>query len=144
MTLVCDRDPLKTIPSGFFRAPDNKGIAAVIFSNSHTSAKFSRIGYQMGYAPPGLRMIRWGSCFDADPRALAPLDFAYEVGTTAERWADGLVVMHNPNAMYPLDRRLFKGLTQMWERDGRLNVDMAEFHVYSSVTDTWLESPPAQ
>jgi hypothetical protein len=125
----------KTIPSGFFRGDENQAIAAVIFSNSHTVAKFNRMGYQLGYAPTDLRMVRWGYRFDPDPGALEPLEFAYEVGTVTERWADGLVVMHNPNAVYPLSRDLFRGLSQTWEDDGWLNVDRSVPHIYTSVMD---------
>jgi hypothetical protein len=129
------RSSTKTVPSGFFRGEENEGIAAVIFSNSHTTAKFSRLGLELGYAPKGHRLVRWGYCFDPDPNALEPQEFAYEVGTSGEPWANGLVVLHNPNARYSLDRGLFRGVSQMWENEGRLNADMAVPHVYTSVTD---------
>jgi hypothetical protein len=50
----------KSVPSGFFQGTENEGIAAVIFSNSHTTGKFNRIGYQRGYAAAGYKMVRWG------------------------------------------------------------------------------------
>jgi hypothetical protein len=142
------RGPTKTVPSGFFRGTENEAIAAVIFSNSHTTGKFNRIGYQLGYARNDLKMVRWGYRFDPDPGALEPQEFAYEVSSVTERWADGLVIMHNPDALYPLDRGLFSEVTQIWEEEGWPRVDMASPHIYTSVTDLWFESarprkPPA-
>lgn len=128
------RSSTKTIPSGFFRGVENEGIAAVIFSNSHTTAKFNRMSLLAGYAPKRLRLVRWGYAFDPDPDALAPQEFAYEVGTWEEPWSNGLVVMHNPNARYPLDRAFFRGVSQYWENEGRSNSDLVNPHIYSSQT----------
>lgn len=126
----------KTVPSGFFQSPDNEAISAVIFSNCHTTAKFNRIGFERGFAVPGSRMFRSGYKFNSDPGALKPEEFSYEVGSSNEGWAHGLVVMHNPRARHPLDRGMFHGLTQTWEEDHSLRVDMADPHIYSSWTQS--------
>jgi hypothetical protein len=124
----------KRIPSGFFRQPENSHVSAVIFSNSHTVAKFNRMGVLAGLAPEGISYFRFGYGFDPDPDSLQPQSFMYEVGSEPETWAEGLVVIHNPNATVPLGRTAFDGLTQVWEEDGVLMYDVSAAHIFTSVT----------
>lgn len=124
---------VKTIPSGFFNFPGAEQVSAVLFSNSGTVAKFHRQAFDAS-VDRSYRLVRHGFC--PDPRATSPLPqpFAYIVGEVEEPWSEGLVAMHNPNAMHPLSRGFFQGVTQWWLRDGELDVSAPSFHPFSSVT----------
>jgi hypothetical protein len=54
----------KTIPYGFFDQPDAEHVSALLFSNSGTHAKFSRMGYQSGFGTDVLKIQRFGRSFD--------------------------------------------------------------------------------
>lgn len=134
----------KTIPSGFFLDRNHDGISAVILSNSHTTGKFNRIGYQRGHAIKGHRMYRAGLQFDhTEGFTPLPQEFRYEVGAWREGWAHGLVVIHNPNAARPLNRGAFSGLSQMWEADDWMQAEMADPHIFTSVTQSTMSEPNA-
>lgn len=94
----------KTINSGFFDQPDTENVSAVIFSNSGTISKFSRMGMLAGFGSPKLRLIRVGTAFNRDPNATSPLPFKYLVNDPRydENWSEGLDVWHNPKAKVPL------------------------------------------
>jgi hypothetical protein len=131
----------KAIPSGFFHLPDAQHVSAVLFSNAGTTAKFNRMGHQGKYRASNLRMFRLGDCFDADPRALEPLPFRYEVGSGEyeEPWSDGVTVFHNPNASCPLTPDVFDdGVCQYWMNAGAMICKMPSFHAYSSKTALML------
>ncbi|MBK3647737.1 hypothetical protein [Streptomyces sp. MBT33] len=69
-----------TIPSGLFALPEAAHLAAVIFSNSATIAKFHRMGTERGYGPEDVALLRYGSVLDPDPGAVRPRHHAYVVG----------------------------------------------------------------
>src|SRR5205085_4716286 len=112
----------KTISSGFFLQPDAENISAVIFSNSGTWPKFSRMGFQAGYHRGNVTMFRQGFCHDADPRASEPAKFFYVVGDGShnEKWGEGLEVFHNPKARIALPREYFPDAADHVLRDGVL------------------------
>ncbi|MFG1663819.1 hypothetical protein [Streptomyces sp. Y7] len=69
-----------TIPSQLFAQPEAAHLAAVIFSNSATVAKFHRMGTERGYGPDDVALLRYGSVLDPDPGADRPRPHAYVVG----------------------------------------------------------------
>jgi hypothetical protein len=122
---------------GFFDRPEAKWISAIIFSNSGTIAKFSRYAAIKGWHPESIRaVVRSGICFDPDPNAFTPRQFAYRVGEDGwdENWAQGLVVMHNPHANYPL-QELFADIMEfhITEHGGLAHTE-PYFHPYWSIT----------
>jgi hypothetical protein len=132
----------KVIPSGFFNQPGAEQISAVLFSNSGTVGKFTRMGYQQGIAADRLWVGRYGYRANTDPDASLPLFFAEEVGNRPERWSDGMVVFHNPNARYPLpDAMLSKVAVNYALIDERIQHTSSPFHVFSSQTFT-VTAPP--
>ena len=136
------RDGEKVIPSGFFGQKDAQKISAILFSNSGTAAKFSRMGYQQGIATERLWMGRYGLRADNDPDAAEPNFFAEEVGSRHERWSDDLVVFHNPNAEIPLpDEALGNVAVQYALIDGQIRHTLKPFHVFSSQTITLIPPP---
>jgi hypothetical protein len=119
--LIVEQVPLKSheyngksIESGFFGLPDSENIAAVLFSNAGTLAKFDRMGVCAGFGAEGHAYIRTGYRTDPDPNAEVGIGFVEIVGseTYSEGWADELQVFHNPHANIPLPFECFGPLTQ--------------------------------
>lgn len=127
----------KAIPSGFFAQPGAEEISAVLFSNSGTAGKFSRMGYQEGIGRDRIWMGRYGMVANNDPDAAAPSFFVDEVGNRTERWSEGLVVFHNPQAARPLPDEAFGDTTVQYALvDGEIRHTTSPFHVFSSQTLT--------
>jgi hypothetical protein len=104
----------KTIPSGFFNQPETEHVSAVLFTNSGTSAKFSRMGYQSGYGNKALNISRWGRSYNPDPSAMDSTLFSYDLDDPpiVEKWGQGLVVLHNPKSVCPLPDDFFDSVIQ--------------------------------
>ncbi len=126
----------KEIPSGFFFQPDTENISAVLFSNSATISKFNRIGLLAGFGNENIKLIRKGYCYDHDPNATDSQIFTHEIeqGKHLEPWGEGISILHNPNALYPLDPNLFPSVAHVFMEDGIIKSVMPEFFPYSSVT----------
>ena len=123
----------KSIPSGFFSFDAAENISAVLFNNSGTVAKFHRKAFDPAMDRT-YRLLRHGLCPDPRPESPLPQPFAYIVGEVEESWREGTVLLHNPNARYPIEHSFFEGTTQWWFKDGDFNVDVAEFHPFNSET----------
>ena len=110
----------KTIETGFFDLPDAENISAVIFSNAGTLSKFDRMGIAAGYIPEGYKYFRTGFKLNPDPDAVHPNFFYEEIGGDeyTEFWSDELQVFHNPNALIPLNEKVFEGVTQHFFKGG--------------------------
>ncbi len=126
----------KVIPSNFFGQPDTEHISAVLFTNSGTSAKFSRMGYQHGYSNNHVDITRTGFFWNTDPETMDPTFFSYNLvePPLVETWGQGLVISHNPDAMHPLPRDFFVGAVQEGVEDGKLVASAMGFHPLSSMT----------
>lgn len=126
----------KVIPSNFFAQPDAEYISAILFSNSGTIPKFGRMGYQAGYHRGNIEMIRTGFCFNPDPNSAEPINFTYELDTPPvdEKWGQGLVVIHNPNALHPIPLDYFFDAAQNYLKNGAIAADVPPFHPFQSIT----------
>lgn len=115
----------KEIPSGFFDLPDAENISAVLYSNSGTIAKFSRMGLLAGFGSDRVSLVRASFEFDPSPGATRPrrLRKLVKAPSYQEAWADDIEVFHNPRATVTLAMELLPGLVhyQILE-DGRLVV----------------------
>lgn len=123
----------KKIPSGFFSFPDAENISAVLFNNSGTVAKFHRKAFDPR-VDRSYRLLRHGLCPDPRPESPLPQPFAYIVGEVEEPWCEGTIILHNPNARYPIDESFFKATVQWWLRNGDFDVDAPELHPFNSTT----------
>lgn len=126
----------KKIPSGFFEQKDTENISAIIFTNTCETNKFNRMGQQGKYYDKDLIIMRTGSANNNVPDG-APNFFRHHVmpGSTNETWSEGVSILHNPNAKFPLDRTLFKGVRQIWmNAEGKLDGEMPEFYPFNSIT----------
>ena len=131
----------KRIPSGFFATPDAEHVSAVIFSNSGTVAKLNRMGAQSRVGCEAItRMFRVGLAYDHAPDAAVPKLFHYQIGEHQETWGEGLSVIHNPRALFPVDESLFPGTAQYFADGETIYAHMPAFHPFGSVTYTFLRS----
>ncbi|WP_342538569.1 hypothetical protein MKY15_21745 [Sporosarcina sp. FSL K6-1540] len=127
----------KKIPSGFFQQPNAENISAILFSNSGTTAKFKRMGYQNGLYSKFIKIIRNGFEYDYKPGATSPKSFTYDLDERDdETWGEGLVICLNPYAKYPLPHDIFPDAAQCYMFDGNIVSDIFGFHPYNSTTHT--------
>lgn len=126
----------KSIPSGFFEQENTENVSAIIFANTCETNKFNRMGQQGKYYDEDLIIVRTGSAYNNTPDDPANY-FQHHVhpGNTIEMWSEGVSILHNPKAKYPLDRKLFEGVRQIWTTpDGKLDGEMPEFYPFNSIT----------
>lgn len=128
----------KVIPSNFFGQPDREQVSAVMFTNSGTRAKFTRMGYQHGIGADNYDVSRFGYCYNPNPDAKDPTYFSYSLAEPplVESWGQGLVIFHNPNALNPLPRNFFAEAVQMYVEEGEVKADHPGWHPFSSKTIT--------
>lgn len=126
----------KTIPSNFFEQPGTEHISAVVFTNSGTHAKFTRMGYQQGLGNDHFEIIRRGFSYTPDPNAKDATFFSYSLSQPpmVEWWGQGVVVHHNPNALFPVPKDFFPGALQAYIEDGRYKADIPDWHPFVSQT----------
>lgn len=129
----------KTIPSFFFGQPDTENISAVLFANSGTNAKFSRMGYQHGYGSDEVEMSRTGYCYTPDPNARDSTYFSYNMrdAPVVETWGQGLVVMHNPNCLHPIPPDFFPDAVQATLIEGNVICFHRAWHPFASMTESY-------
>jgi hypothetical protein len=124
--------------SGFFRLPDADHVSAVIINPQGTLPKFNRMGYLAGFGNRRIRMTRWGVARgELNPNNPMPVHFAHEVHKPgySESWVEGMVVLHNPHALIPLDPNLIPGAShEFLQPDGRIMSLIPEFHPLFSTT----------
>lgn len=132
----------KEIPSGFFFQPQAEHISAVLFSNSGTISKFTRMGKIAGFGDPSVRVVRMGTRHTHDPNAALPTPFLHDVrpGGRSETWGEGLSVYHNPNAAIPLPETFFPSIAHHRFDNGQIRSHLPEFHPYGSVTQLFIPS----
>ena len=128
----------KTIPSNFFALPDAEHVSAIVFTNSGTHAKFSRMGYQHGIECDEIEMTRFGLCYSPHPDAMDPTFFSYNLDEPpfVEPWGQGLVVMHNPRCRHPLPLDYFVDAVQAKMEAGKLVTEHHAWSPFSSTTVT--------
>ncbi len=111
----------KEIPSGFFDLEGSENISAVLWTNSGTVPKFTRMAIKGPYPDDDVSIVRFGNMIDHDPNAHLPLPFAFIVGdedAPPETWGTGANLFHNPHAKHPVPLGLFETVTDSTYVDG--------------------------
>jgi len=127
----------KVIPSGFFNLPDSEQVSGILFSNSGTISKFNRMGILNGFGTGKVLSIREGTKMNHDPNATMPQYFRVVVNSAGyeETWTEGISVLHNPNALRPLDPDTLPGAAHLFiQDDGQLVSHTPDFFPFGSVT----------
>lgn len=124
------------LPSGFFNQPETEHISAVLFSNSATLSKFSRMGKLAGLGNPEVIMFRAGLKHDFNPNADKPIGFVADVepGKYSEDWTEGVQLFHNPHALLPIPPRIFTRCAHHFIRDGQRVAISSGGFIHSSHT----------
>ncbi|WP_298190556.1 hypothetical protein [Novosphingobium sp.] len=130
-------------PSGFFDLPLAENVSAVIVNPLGTLTKFNRMGQIAGFGDPRVRMVRVGlargELNQDDPK---PFPFEHNVSAPdyQESWVEGMVVLHNPRALIPLDPNQIPGANHEFLRpDGRIMSLLPDFQPYTSQTAITLD-----
>ncbi len=136
----------KEIPTHFFGQPDTENISAVLFTNSGTHGKFSRMGYHHGFGCDVVDMSRSGFWFNPNPHAMDPTFMVYNMDEPpfVESWGQGLTVFHNPDCRHSLPRDFFVHAIQGYVDDGRFVADHCGWHPYMTKTQTIFLGPSKQ
>lgn len=126
----------KTIESGFFYLTGAEMISAVIHNPTATLSKFNRMGRLAKFGSRDVKMIRRGIAYDPDPDASAPRSYVQNIDDPgySETWCEGLNVFHNPQAVHPLDHRVFPyAMHHRLDGDQILHT-IPPFHPYNAET----------
>ncbi len=121
----------KTIKSGWFGDEEAAFISAVMWSNTGTVGKFNRMAASLGLGASGWEIHRFGTQLDPRPGATEPARFIERVEPGGEPWEEGMVIMHNPNAKFPLPVSAFSGVTQMSQVGNALSIDLVGRQIYN-------------
>ncbi len=126
----------KVIPSKFFGQPDTENISAILFTNSGSNGKFARMGYQTGYGTDKVGITRTGFCHNPDPDAMDPTFFSYSMdfAPLVESWGEGMVILHNPDCLYPIPKDFFVDAVQTYIEKGQIKSDYLGWHPFTSQT----------
>ncbi|MBX3156769.1 MAG: hypothetical protein KF773_12255 [Deltaproteobacteria bacterium] len=137
----------KVVRSGFFDQPETERVSAVLFTNAGTVAKFSRMGYLAGVGGRDVHILRRGTAYDPDPDAMLPRFFQYDLDAAPHRetWGEGLVCVHNPNALHPLPDKYFPDAVDSRLEDRQVISNYQGWHPVASITnvvhDRWRQKP---
>lgn len=125
----------RTIKSNFFGHPNNKHVSAILLSTGATLPKFNRMGRIAGLKSPNSFAMVEGMRTDKNAIVEPFVAFA-EHPSYKESWSDGIFIFHNPNAIYPLEERLFPRAIHVYRNDeGILQCIPPNFIVSSR---TWM------
>ncbi|HGY1597920.1 TPA: hypothetical protein ACNVTV_005794, partial [Citrobacter freundii] len=126
-------DCLKSDPkirAGLFNSHDNIALSAVIFSNSATLSKLSRVPVSSGALIKGYRYIRIGEFANDSAGALRGIPFSMDVASdqyrrlwepySYEPWTSEIEIFHNPNAENPINSTLFPEATHWLPVNGEI------------------------
>jgi hypothetical protein len=125
--------------SPFFELPRASNISGILFSNTGTIGKFSRLAFQRGYDNDRVHSFYYSGSY-ADPRVdgLGIGQFSIELQNKEPReftdeWQFGATVFLNHNAKISFPEGFFGGMTQRkyTHEDGLLRI-MAPFHPYNA------------
>lgn len=126
--------------SDFFHREDTEQVSAVMFVNTGTSSKFTRMRYQLSPASyPAIHSVQRGGFYIPRGDAKPPLDvFHYWVGDPqwTETWSQGICIFHNPEPLIALSHEVFPGTKQLLWSEGMCRSEGPAFHPEASLTVT--------
>jgi hypothetical protein len=133
----------KVIPSNFFASEEVENLSAIVWCNQFTISQFFRIAAAREGLPHRVHAATvsgFRSAFDG----YTAEEFEYAVGDDTairERWARGVTVFLNPNALWPLPGNMLACTSTFSVRDGRLVRDVSGFH--SLISSMFVACDPA-
>jgi len=121
------------IPAGFFNQKDVENISAILCSTTGTIGKFNRMGKQAGLGSEKSTIIRQGTCHNFELNAVEPNSFKYIVSENSnEKWTEGAILYHNPNAKIPINPNLFPSFAHYFLENKIVKSVLPNFFPYAS------------
>lgn len=139
------RNKSKQIPSGFFKQPGAENVSAVLFTNSLTVPKFFRMA-DIKKKHPLVSWRRTGIAYLPNPDFLVGSGFMYyrkDKIAKAEDWSQSALLIHNPNALHPINKELFPLFSHAIQHNGNLTIEVPRFHPIASKTEIFPNSKKA-
>jgi hypothetical protein len=126
----------KTVQSAFFSLPTARWISAVLHNPTATLSKFNRMARLAGLGSTAVKMLCFGTAYNANPNSAVPAWFRHDVDDPnyTETWCEGLNIYHNPNALFPLHPGLFPQAMHHRLEEGQIVHSVPRFHPLSSTT----------
>lgn len=123
----------KEVPSGFFDFDGAENISAILFSPSSDIDKFNRMGLKNGFNDNKYKIKRTVKSPNIHTWEVEVITKIVPARKYNETWDEGLVVYHNPNALYPFPISILINATHYHLVNGRL---IAEFNRPPIIEDT--------
>ncbi|MEG3135550.1 hypothetical protein SC206_18490 [Rouxiella sp. T17] len=92
----------KKVEAGFFNLEDSENISAVLFSPASDIDKFNRMGLKDGFNDEKYKIKRIIKSPNPNNWNVETITKILPSKNYNERWDEGFIVYHNPNALYPL------------------------------------------
>ncbi|WP_410014860.1 hypothetical protein [Sodalis sp. C49] len=123
----------KKVPSGFFNFDDSENISAILFSPAGDIDKFNRMGLKDDFNDTKYKIKRTVKSPNSETWEIETIIRIVPTKKYTETWDEGLVVYHNPNALYPFPIFILPNATHYHVVDGRL---IAEFDRLPIIEDS--------
>lgn len=126
-------DDNRSIKSNFFESEQNSYISAVLLTTQATVPKFNRMGILAGVEAKGFKMYVNGVRTDENAN---PHPFSADVGDPRyqEPWCTAAYMYHNPNAIHPIDFRLFPNVVHVFKKDDHFEQLVPKNYIIQSTT----------
>lgn len=108
-------DENRSIKSNFFGSEQNNYVSAVLLTTQATIPKFNRMGILAGVEANGFKVYVSGVKTDKDAD---PHPFSADVSDPnyQEPWCTAIYMYHNPNAIHPVDYKLFPNVVHVFKK----------------------------
>lgn len=116
----------KEVPSGFFNFEGAENISAVIFTASCNVDKFNRMGLKDGFNSSKYKIRRIYQKLNTDSDTVETIQKIIPSKKYSERWDEGLIVYHNPNAIHPFPIVALSNAAHFTMNDGIIHCDFIE------------------
>lgn len=113
----------KEIDLRFFSQAYAENISAIILNPSATLSKFNRIGKSLGFGKENISISCDKTIFNiVNGEIYTTRQLITNTSDYDEKFTEGLIVLHNPNALFPIYNELFPESLQFYEENGNLRV----------------------
>lgn len=125
----------KEVPSGFFNFDGAENISAILFSATSDIDKYNRMGLKDNFNDTEYKIKRtvkeknYGTGEIETHTQIVPSD------NYIERWDEGIIIYHNPNALHPFPKNILPNATHYHVVNGELIVDQVGTHLCEEISE---------
>ncbi|MGM8430421.1 hypothetical protein [Enterobacter cloacae] len=126
-------DGNRVIKSNFFGSEQNNYVSAVLLTTQATIPKFNRMGILAGIEAKGFKILVNGVKTDQEAN---PFPFTADVSDPnyQEPWCTAVYMYHNPNAIHPVDYRLFPNMIHVFQKEDHFEELVPRDYIIQSTT----------